>query len=152
MKHKICHNHLPFHGLCLTLWFFFLIKVLRFLQLVTSSLISFYFIFLLSLPVPFSAGFCLELIQTWAHLRNVERALALISRITGAVPAGVYGYSQYSYGWFHRLLLFIYFSFYLVISHSVPTANSLVVKWLVAPCCSDTPDWPNTCLATAVSP
>lgn len=48
------------------------------------------FLFFLS---PFSARF-LELIQTWALLRNAERALALINRITGAAPAGVYSFPR----------------------------------------------------------
>lgn len=43
-----------------------------------------------------SARFSLELIQTWALLRNAERALALINRITGAALAGVYRFPRFA--------------------------------------------------------
>lgn len=53
-------------------------------------------LFLSLSPTSSSARFSLELIQTWALLRNAERALALINRITGAALAGVYRFPRFA--------------------------------------------------------
>lgn len=119
------------------------------LQLIMRSLIlfpfyfifSYFFLFLffpllspsLSLSLSFSARFFLDLIQTWALLRNAERALALINRITGAVPAGVYSLPPTCYGWFCSWYIW-YFPLPYLFSCSVA---------LLALCCDleDTREW-----------